>query len=557
MLTSRGSGVQTVRKCKLRFAFLTRRLGRKNSFGDGCLKNAVESFVDQARRVRRLIAKRRWLVLTTVVLVGGAGMAAVSLMPERYRASARIYVDTQTALRPLMANLTFQPDIDQQVAMLARTLISRPNIERLIDLPEVGIRTTGVIDREARISRLMNDIKVTPAGSGNLYDVAYLGPSPEMAQRLVNATVQMFVTAGAVDKKRDSRGAGRFIEEQIKAYEAKLVESEGRLKDFKVRNFGVSGVSNQDYFTRVSVLGEEVSKLRVDLSAASQARDAYRRELSAEEPQLPPELLAKGGGGSEPTSRLETQRKNLDDLLRRYTEAHPDVVSARRLVHQLETEDQERNDAERRSIARGGKPTRAATSPVYQKLRISLAETEAQVASLRSQLGAKQALLEDVRAAAGKVPQIEAELVQLNRDYDVIRKNYDLMVARRESASLGERLDESSQLADFRVVEPPRVSPTPAFPSRLHLGLLAVVLSVLAGASAAVVADLIWPTFDQQSTLAESIGRPVLGTVSMLVTPARALARRQALLRFSSAFALVMSLQVGWLAWIALGTSRP
>jgi polysaccharide chain length determinant protein (PEP-CTERM system associated) len=519
--------------------------------------NVVESLVEQAMRARRLIAKRRWLVLMAVAVVGAICMSIVSLLPERYRASARIYVDTQTALRPLMANLTFQPDIDQQVAMLARTLISRPNVERLIDLPEVGIRTTNAREREARISRLMNEIKVTPAGLGNLYDVAYLGPSPEMAQSLVNATVQMFVNAGAGEKRRDSQDAGKFIESQIRAYESKLIESENRLKEFKVRNFGVSGVSNKDYFTRVSALDEEVSRLRVELSAAVQSRDAYQRELAAEEPQLPTELAARVGAlGAEPVGRLETQRKNLDDLLRRYTDEHPDVVNARRLVSQLEAEERERAEVDRRAVAKGGRSTRAATSPVYQKLRISLAEAEAQVASLRSQLGAKQALLDQVRAAAGKLPQVEAELVQLNRDYDIIRKNYDLMVARRESASLGEKLDESSQLAEFRVVEPPRVSPTAAFPSRLHLAILAVVLSVVGGVAVAFVADLIWPTFDQKSALSEATGRPVLGVVSMLVTPERARARRRSLLRFSSAFAFVMSLQVAWLAWIAIGALR-
>ena len=71
----------------------------KTTLGDWRVSNVVESFVDQTRRVRRLIAKRRWLVLTAVVLVAGAGMAALSLVQERYRASARIYVDTQTALR--------------------------------------------------------------------------------------------------------------------------------------------------------------------------------------------------------------------------------------------------------------------------------------------------------------------------------------------------------------------------------------------------------------------------------------------------------------------------
>ena len=520
------------------------------------VNNLVESIVDQAVSLRRLLIKRRWLALMAVALIGGASIAILSFVPERYRASARVYVDTQTVLRPLMANLTYQPDIDQQVAILARTLISRPNIEQLIDLPEVGIRTASAMEREARISGLMSEIKVTPAGSRNLYDVAYFGSSPDMAQRLVTATVQMFGNSGAVAKKRDSQDAGKFIEEQITAYEAKLVESENRLKDFKVRNFGVSGVSNQDYFTRVSVLGEEVSKLRVDLSAAVQSRDAYQRGLAAEEPQLPTDLAARSGAlGTEPASRLEIQRTNLDELLRRYTDEHPDVVSARRMVGQLEAEQRESLAAERRSLATGGKSIRAATSPVYQRLRIALAEAEAQVASLRSQLGAKQVLLEQVRSAAGKLPQVEAELVQLNRDYDIIRKNYDLMVARRESASLGERLDETSQLAEFRVVEPPRVSPAPAFPSRLHLAFVAVVLSLLGGLAAAVIADQIWPTFDQRSALAMATGRPVLGTVSVLATRERARASRRSLIRFSSAFALVMSLQVVWLAWVAVRPS--
>ncbi len=491
-----------------------------------------------------------------MALVGAAGMAMLTFVTDRYRASARIYVDTQTALRPLMANLTFQPDIDQQVAMLARTLISRPNVERLIDLPEVGIQTANAAEREARISRLIREIKVTTAGSGNLYDVTYLGPSPEMAQRLVSATVELFVNSGAGAKKRDTQDAGKFIEGQIKAYETKLIESENRLKDFKVRNFGVSGVSNQDYFTRVSVLGDEVSKLRVDLSAAVQARDAYQRELAAEDPQLPIDRTPRSSAlGAESAGRLEIQRKNLDELLRRYTDEHPDVVSARRLVAQLEAEERERAEADRRSIAKGGRSTRAATSPIYQKLRISLAEAEAQVASLRSHLAGKQVLLAQVQSAAGRLPQVEAELVQLNRDYDIIRKNYDLMVARRESASLGERLDESSQLAEFRVVEPPRVTPTPAFPSRLHLALLVVVLSVVAGAAAPLVADMVWPTFDQKAALSAVTGRPVLGTVSMLISPQTMQVRRRALVGFSSGFALVMSLQVAWLAWIAVGSS--
>jgi len=473
-------------------------------------------------------------------------------MHDRYEASARVYVDTQTVLKPLMAALTFQPDIDQQVNMLARTLISRPNVERLVRLPQLQLDASSASAREEMTTRLMNEIKVAPTGSSNLYEITYRGPSPERAQRLVEATVDLFVSAGSGAKRRDSQEAGRFIEDQIHAYETKLVEAENRLKEFKIRNFGVSGVSNQDYFVRVSTLTEETNKIRSELSAAEQSRDSYRRELAAEDPQLPLEMTPKlGAAVVEVEARLDAQRKQLDELLRRYTDQHPDVVSARRVISQLEQDVRDRREAAERTMAKSVKTGKAATSPVYQKLRISLAESEAQVAALRSQLGTQQARLEQVRALAGRVPQVEAELAQLNRDYDIIRKNYDLMVARRESASLGVKLDESSQLAEFRVVEPPRVSPRPVSPTRVQLSMLAILVSLAVGCMAALLMEVVSPTFDDVATLRRLSGRTVLGTVSMLVTPHALNERRAGAMRFAGMLGLMLALQAGWVAWVA------
>ena len=514
----------------------------------------VEAFGDQVKRVLRLVLRRRWLALGVASGVALVAATVIFYTPERYEATARVYVDTQTVLKPLMASLTYQPDIDQQVSMLARTLISRPNVDQLVRLPELQLDVANSSEREDVVTRLMKQIKVVPAGTGNMYEISYKGPSPDRAKSLVDATVNMFVHANAGAKKRDSQEARQFIEDQIKGYESKLTEAENRLKDFKVRNFGVSGVSTQDYFSRVSALTEQVGKLRLDLNAAEQSRDAYRRELAVEDPQLPVELAPKNTGTplADAEARLDAQKKRLDELLSRFTDAHPDVTSTRRVISQLEAEVRERKEAEERLLAKSGKGSKAATSPVYQKLRVSLAEAEAQVASLRSQLGAQQAQLEQVRSMAGRVPQVEAELAQLNRDYDVIRKNYDQMVARRESATLGLKLDESSQLAEFRVVEPPRVSPAPTFPSRLHLALLAIVASLAAGIAATVLADRMRPTIDGVALLRQISGRTVLGSISILATPDVQQARRLSMIRFLSGLAILLALQFAWVAWIAV-----
>ena len=222
------------------------------------MDNGTQALLEKLKWVLRSGWRRRWLVVCVAASVALLCGAAISLVPNRYEASARIYVDTQTVLKPLMAGLTFQPDIDEQVRMLAGTLISRPNMERLVKMPDLHFDADADA-RDALVSRLMQRIKLVPVGSlgsgfGNLYEVSYRDPSPERARRLVQATVDLFVHSGIGAKKRDSVEAGRFIDEQIHTYEAKLVAAENRLKEFKLRNFGVSGVSNQDYFARVSAL---------------------------------------------------------------------------------------------------------------------------------------------------------------------------------------------------------------------------------------------------------------------------------------------------------------
>lgn len=515
------------------------------------MSNAVAALVDKIRAGVSVVSRRRWLALGIASVLAPVLAVAVAFVPNRYEAKAQVYVDTQTVLKPMMADLTFEPDIDQQVRMLARTLISRPNMQRLLAVPDLELDDGDPARREDTVSRLMSKIRVVSAGADNLYEISYRGSSPEQARRLVEATVELFVQSGVGAKQRDSEDAGHFIEGQIRTYEEKLVEAENRLKEFKIRNFGATGVSAQDYFTRVSVLSEEVNKLRVDLGAAEKARDAYRHALESEVKQG-----ARDGSSSmavaEIETRLENQYKQLDEYLHRFTEMHPDVVNARRVIADLTAELNRRKEAEALGQSPLSGDRKSAANPVYQKIRISLTETEAQVASLRAQLSTKQQALEEARAVGDRMPQVEAELAQLNRDYDVIRKNYEVMVARREAAQLGVNLNKSSQLAEFRVIEPPKGSATPVFPSRLHLALIAVVLAFAAGIGATLAVDYFKPTVSSISALERLSGRQVLGSVSLQLAPDAAIKQRVDTVKYSAALTALMLLQALWVGWMVL-----
>ncbi|MDH4290402.1 MAG: chain length-determining protein [Aquincola sp.] len=527
---------------------------------------------EQLREVLRALRRSPWLALGVAWGVSVLLGAAVLRVQDRFEASARIYIDTQSVLKPLMAGLAFQPNIEQQLSMLARTLISRPTATALRDSPEIGWdNQAGSQDparREAEIESLMKAIKMAPGGTGtNIYALSYRDTDPQRAQRVVAQMVKIFVASGADNKRKDSQDARAFIEEEIREHEAKLVAAENQLKEFKLKNFGVTGVAAQGYFARMSSLAEEVDKLRMEYRAAEQERDALKRELASEAPQLPAAApgtplpaAAAAPLVSEHEPRLEGLRRQLDEMLRRYTDEHPDVVSTRRAIAQLEV--QKRQDLEARALAAAaiaaetGKiapaPTAAAaaTNPVFQQLRVSLAATEAKVASLRVRLGTQESRLAETRALANRTPQVEAELSQLNRDYDIIRKNYEALVARRESASLGVKIDESSPLAEFRIIDPPRTAPNAVFPNRLSLAALAALLALAAGVAAALARAKLRPVIDTAKALRELSGRAVLGSVSQLMNPQALRAQRASAWSVFAAGAGLALAQLAWVAWL-------
>ncbi len=503
--------------------------------------------------------ERKWLGVAAAWGVFALGAVAIAFVPERYEASAKVFVNTQSVLKPLIEGIAVQPNIDQQLAMLSKTLISRPTMEQLIADPALGLQPRHGESKDAYVDSLIKRIKITASGRENLYNLTFRDEDPARAERLVQSIVTLFVQTGIGGKKADTDEARQFIDDQIKSYEAKLTEAENKVKDFKLRNLGVVGTGNVDHFARMNSAQEDLDKLMFDLRAAEQSRDALKRQLAQEESSLTAAadsaLQASTASVPEIDQRIDAQKRQLDELLRRFTEEHPDVVGARRTIAQLERQKRDELAARVRE-AKSGNRAALGSDPVLQKIRISLADAEANVAALRARVGDRQALLAQLRSVAGKVPQAEAELAQLNRDYEVIRKNYDALVARRESAAIGVAVDATSQLAEFRVVEPPHVGQSPVFPNHKILVLALLFGSLIGGAAIALVAAQVHPTFHSLRALRELTKRPVLGSVSFIVDEQQALAERKQRWQFLGAVGALVVCHFAWLVVLSVGLGK-
>lgn len=510
----------------------------------------MDDLIHEALTALRGMWQRRWLGLLTAWVVGAISVVVVLRTPDVYEASARIFVDTQSVLKPLMSGLAVEPNVDQQVMILSRTLISRPNVEKLVRMADLDLGIKSKAAQETQVDELMKSLTIKSTSRDNLYTLSFRDSQPEQAKRVVQALVSIFVESSLGDKRKDSDSARKFIDDQVRVYEKKLEEAENRLKEFKLRNLGLQGSDGKDYFGRIGETATQLERARLDLHEAENARDALKRQILGEDPILLPDAQDSASGVSVPEidGRIEAMKRSLDALLQRFTEQHPDVAGARRVIKELE-EQKRQEVANRRKAALGGPASSVNNNPVYQQLKISLGESEATVASLRARVAEYQARYKQLKDSVQLIPQIEAEYTQLNRDYDINKKNYESLVARRESATISGEMEASANGVDFRLIDPPRVSPQPVAPNRLLLLPLTLLLAIAAGVFASFAASRIRPVFFDARSLRDVTGLPFLGKISLLPDDTWAVQQKRGLMRFvAAALSLVGVYGAGLLA---------
>jgi polysaccharide chain length determinant protein (PEP-CTERM system associated) len=217
--------------------------------------------------------------------------------------------------------------------------------------------------------------------------------------------------------------------------------------------------------------------------------------------------------GSSTDGQIATLEQRRAELLINYTEKHPEVV---RIDQQLEVLRAKRA-AEGASKNPDDMPIISNPldiNPVYQSLKIQRSKVEVELASLRAQLADKQARVDRLKKMVDVIPQVEAELNRLNRDYDVVKARYGQMLQRWEDLQTGKRVKTGTDQVQFRIVNPPFAPIDPAGPPRTLYILLATIGALGAGLAVAFLLNILRPVFHQSRDLVD-YGVPILGSITM------------------------------------------
>jgi polysaccharide chain length determinant protein (PEP-CTERM system associated) len=301
-----------------------------------------------------------------------------------------------------------------------------------------------------------------------------------------------------------------------------------------------------DYFGRLQNESTALEQSRNDLSIAEAKRDELQRQLSGEDPFVfgfGNELNAATvpGQAGDLTARIQELEKREQDLLLRYTEKHPEVVGVRKTLEDLKAQQAAEIARMRKGQGTGSLAASTKANPVYQNMKLQLNNAEVQIAELRRTVAQRSANVSELRKLVDTVPQVEADIARLNRDYEVTRAQYLALVQRLETAKMSENADETGTIR-FEVIDPPSVPLRPVAPMRALLFMGVLIFGLIAGAGVAVLLNMIRPVFLNARSLTEAIRLPVIGSVTrMWLIQHRSAQRRDLLGYFGGVAALLVA----------------
>ncbi|MDT0593595.1 XrtA system polysaccharide chain length determinant [Glaciecola petra] len=464
--------------------------------------------------IRGIWIRKRYLIICSW-LICPIGFIYVASLPDVYESEAQVYVDTRSVIAPLLQGISLYNDPDSEVRMMAQTLKSRSNIEEIARESDLDITVTTDVQYEELIAELTDDIILDKTKRENIYTISYTHKNPQVARTVVQETLDVFVEGSLGGNRQDTATATRFIDEQIAEYEARLSEAEQQRAEFQRQHADILPMQGS-FHTNMQNLMSELSDTKLTIREAQQKAATLRGKLTNNRKATDGLGVQSGTDAPVITTKYDQRilklEENLDDLRIGYTDKHPDVIQTTNMLENLKKARQREIDAYLNQDDSDDAPL----SQLNQDITLEISRLEGEIASLRVREEDYNLKIEDLRNKIDLVPQIEAEGIAKNRNYDIVKQKYEELLTRKEAADITKRAEITSDELQFRIIKPPLVPPEPTGPNRFiqYTGVLIVGFGL--GVGLAFLMSQLTPILVRGHQLTALTGYPIWGAVTHL-----------------------------------------
>ena len=475
----------------------------------------MTSIYEEVRIALYGIWHRRWLALGVAWLVCLLGWLVVATVPNTYESKARIFVQIDDVLSD---QIGIGGDRKRDIERVRQTLTSSVNLAKVVRATRLGDKVTSDKQMEGAVAALGKNIKVV-SQQDNLFEIsAYSGSkaysdvqNAKLVQDVVQKMIDIFREENLAGGRGEMSDTLAFMDQQLADRQKDLEAAEQKRQAFEAKNAEMMP-GNGSLISKIEGARAELRGVESDLLAAQSALASIRGQLSG----TPPTIMVPGAQGGARGSLAQAQADLGALRARGLTDGHPDVIALKAQIASLS-----------RSAAGEGGPG-GMPNPAYSSLQSIKADREASMIALQSR---RTSLTQELAQLTGRQfsePGLAAEAARINRDYDVLKEQYDKLLRDREQLRLRGQVETERNAVKFEVIDPPTTPRSPSAPDRPMLLFLVLIVGLAAGCGSAFALGQLRSTYATTGQLERATGMQVIGSVTLTLTRrARAQSWRQ------------------------------
>jgi polysaccharide chain length determinant protein (PEP-CTERM system associated) len=465
----------------------------------------MTNIYEEVRIALYCIWHRRWLALAIAWGVCLLGWLVVAMVPNSYESKARIFVQIDDVLSD---QIGIGGDRKRDIERVRQTLTSSVNLEKVVRATRLGDKVTSDKQMEATVASLGKAIKVV-SQQDNLFEISASSGSSgysdvenaKLAQDIVQKMIDIFREENLAGGRGEMSDTLAFMDQQLADRQKDLEAAEQKRQEFESKNAAMMPGTGS-LAAKLEGARSEMRGVESDLLAAQSALASINGQLSG----TPPTIMIPGQSGGAKGSLAQAQSDLASMRARGLTDSHPDVIALKAQIAQL-------SKAAASEGGHGGTP-----NPAYSSLASLKADREASLVALQSRKASLQQEIGQYTTQQYSEPAVAAEASRINRDYDVLKENYDKLLRDREQLRLRGQVESERDAVKFEVIDPPTTPRSPAAPDRPMLLMLVLILGIGAGCGTAFAVGQLRSTYSTTGQLERATGMQVLGSVSLTMT---------------------------------------
>jgi uncharacterized protein involved in exopolysaccharide biosynthesis len=351
-----------------------------------------------------------------------------------------------------------------------------------------------------------------------------------------------------------------FLETQLEDARRNLEEHEKKLATYKVQHAGELPNERDANMQAINNLQMQVLSVVESMNRDKERRyqiDKTIADLSSVQ-QTTRNVTISGDdptnvSGGTTADQLEKARAGLRVLELRYKPDHPDVGRMKRVIRDLEAKQQA--EALQRPVSGSAQPA----TPEEAARASRLKDVQGERDILDRQIVARQAEEKRLRglmsAYQGKVEATatrESELTSLMRDYDTIRRTYEVLLTKQQDSKVAANLERRQIGEQFRTLDPARLPEKPISPNRMLIDLLGALAGLGLGVGLVGMLEYRDTSFRTDDDVVSVLSLPVVAVIPLMLNTneRRALRRQKMLIGGATAMVVMGMVAVGaYLFW--------